>query len=897
MPDGGSALSSAWIWLIPLLLLAALAGLVLFALWRQRQARQALQQVGRQLRLLERNGRQIRQAIGALPEAAGPPYSLYCQKLNEQATAWEQSWMALRQVYIETQRQGGRLGRASWRSAVGAPFDWHALWQQACRLVESAEQLEAQLAALGAALADYDRLAWQVAQRVQALLQQQAEAEQELQRLVQSGLQGEELKQTEAELNSLRAGLEEIDPLLRQGREDEVLARAEQAMVVQAYARLGQVEAALPPLHQRVRGWQEQVDQIQRLNQRLQQTLQQVATALQQAPEGLDLSEEQARFRHLQQIAAAMGDTVSRLEVDSLELISKEADRLQGICQEMQRDLQQAFRQQQTLVQGLAELQQSLPALAERMGRLAMASVLKVDWPESKPLLERLQQQLSAVVQSSRPASPKQLPRTVATLEGLLAQGRALSQQVQEVEAQHTELVLLLRQLQAENWLEGGLELARQAAEFGPQNWPSAEAVQSLPQELEELLAVRRSLPQVDGSAALAEGKLLEYLEAARQLVEESQDYQQRLQRVQQRLAQLRQWEQQAQERVDQALIIVGQLLYLARSSAFLQGLLGAELNRWQSSLQALQGDLRHRERDAVERKRRQAEEWTSRIKQKAAQWRQQLVQEVRSQAEALGATLESLRQIAPLAERAVDAASRVQQAVQGALAERSAELALDELVPEFKRLSDLWQECRAAAAALQDIARPLQDSHAKALESRQQAAGQLQEYARLLRPGGWPPFSTGIQAEQAEFRRIEADWQALPRHSWRAMDLIAQLERLAARYLAVTERMHRAAERAMQEQERVLELEQALDDLAQSWSGHLTTFADSPTAVREVRSLLNRLQYRRNQLRQQVKQGSLEFATLLKELKTLQQEALYFKARLDAGHSVDIEGRVIPGH
>lgn len=897
MPIEGPSLLGTGVWLVPLVILATL-GLLVFLTRRWRdQAQQALQSTGRALRQLERSGRQVEQVIAAFSPEDEEPFGAQARRLHAGLAAWLEDLSQVRVGYIAAQDRFRWLSSPSWQAVAGGWLGWFDLRRQVRRLEEACELTEARLAAVGAGLAEYEQISWQVAQQVQAVSKSHRQAGQALEALQQQGLLGPELEQALDLLEHSRLLLGEIHPVLRQGDQAAVLAEAEHAAVAEAYRRLAQVRPDLDALNAQAADWQRQLGQALNANAALQQAFYRLEETYLHAPPVLDLAEFQQRLENLRVIVQTLAETTTRLEAGSLALFQREAQRQEELCQQMLGELESAYRQQAVLEELLPGLRTELQRLGDQLAALAAHAALPIAWGSTRSELDQLQRELKDLGSLSHSRPPDQLARHLGAAQQVAQACQELQSRLEHIQAQHAGLCELLEQLQAETWFKTAQKVATQAAQYAPENWSPNLAVADFPADLDELLAAREHLLAAGAGRLLPEQALPERLETARRLAAASQDLRQRLQGIHTRLGTLRQVERQAQEQVEQALNTVNQLAFLVRSNEFLTAQSGQELKRWTGALQNLQADLDQREQGALERKQRQAADLVGRIEQTAAQWLQRLGQDVQRRQQRLAELIEELEQIAPLAEKAVDEAHAQVEKPAGLPPKprgKAERLALAQLVPEFKRLSDQWQECAAAQAAIQDLGRQVLDSYATASDSRQQAKTQLELLTRTLqKPGAWPPVSVSSEQERREFSTIEAEWDALGEQAWRALALVTQLERLAARYQTLTERLRQAVDRSALDQDQVLELEQDLDDLAGRWQEQLVVYADSPLAVREIRQLLGRLESERSHLKRRCQQGALTYAQALQSLKGLHREAGYFKAAIDGDHAVDASGQV----
>ena len=155
----------------------------------------------------------------------------------------------------------------------------------------------------------------------------------------------------------------------------------------------------------------------------------------------------------------------------------------------------------------------------------------------------------------------------------------------------------------------------------------------------------------------------------------------------------------------------------------------------------------------------------------------------------------------------------------------------------------------------------------------------------------GWPPASISLQAERQELAGLEEQWEGLKTQHLRSVQLAAQLSGLSARFLALGNRAHQAAERFAQDQAQVTELENEYNELVGLWQTQARAYAENPQTTQEIRGLLERSDRELTSIRQGYRRGTRNYNQVLQGLRGLVRNLRGFPAVVDENRTVDVYG------
>jgi hypothetical protein len=212
-----------------------------------------------------------------------------------------------------------------------------------------------------------------------------------------------------------------------------------------------------------------------------------------------------------------------------------------------------------------------------------------------------------------------------------------------------------------------------------------------------------------------------------------------------------------------------------------------------------------------------------------------------------------------------------------------------------LKRQCDYWQSCAAAIHALEEIEREVVSNYTTASDARrdareQIAAAQSSEQGRR----SWPPYSATTNDAAREFDALEGQWKQLQKGSIRALALVGQLGRLAAKYQAVAERQRLDNDRISQEQEQVHSLEMDLATYLAQWQEQEQVYQQTPDVSDEIQKLISDTGQESTAIQRQFLRGEQDYQGTYKALQNLARKVRYYQVTIDDMHAIDARGRVI---
>jgi len=900
---------SSGIWLIPLVLAATIAGLFLLARALRLSTLKALKDARSEIRRTAGRLKQVSAQAADHATAGAEPYRGRTSALQEQLVRLDGQVAALNRQLVEIQEEMSQLSKRGGLEMFGRAYFIYLLRGRADELRRAALDLNAPVTQAEGAAEALGGIAWEVAQEARRGRDLHLQAQRILEGLAGRNIQGEALEVARERLEPVHAALQEIPALFLQGSMTQVQREANKADVVQVFTILREVMPGLEQILAAAREWERQYREALEAVNRLRQQLGNSEGLLLEAPSGLDLSAQQKALENLQVIARNLQATMGRLEVESLGTLAAEARRVLAAGQDLDTRLRQAHQDLASLQAALPVLQKELQEVSLLFANLATSPIRPVAWGESKAHLTSLSRLVNSLEPARKTRSPEKLHQDLETAQQARLQLLELSAHGKAVAEQHSELELILSDPALagwQGWMSKAQALAERASTYAVENWPRQDNVGSFASDLVALEAVLDEI--MPGSAGLSttgqrppsasvpveETELAQIVVEARQAQQAFNGQRVRAANIQARLVELQDMEKSARLSLETALGLLQQAQLLIKSNDFLNTLASSDAIKLHAEMSALHNELRQREHGSLEKKARAVQ--TAVIKTQAAcgGWVDKLGAAIQEQNRVLSQTISELETIATLDEPAVYQGRELLGAGPSFTSRfnpAQGEGAFEALLAEMKRRCDHWGRLSAGRRALDEIAQPVIENFQAALNNRQFASERLEEVKNRLR--GWPPASTSLKDESAEFARLEEQWMSLRKQRVRGISLASQVGGMAARYQALGEGLQKTAARAAEDQNQVAGREEEYQEYAQLWRGIGRTYSNNALASSEIEGLLGKAERDYNSIKNGWKQQTMRYPQVLKAFDLLVRSLRLGIIAIDDDHSVDVHGRV----
>lgn len=887
------------LWLIPLILLITVGGLFAVARYYQTRTRAELDQLRGDWRKFESAYREVQVVAQGYLDEAEEPYLSRIRSLKGSLTAVDRLAGEVSRKRVDLIQRANYLAANPWRSFIGAPYLWFLLYRETKFLGRQVDHAWDALETVARQEEDLAEIGWKLAEQARELKVLQSQAQATLDDLRLRSVHGDAFDKALAKEGRLRAELRRQPAYFFDGDRESVLNQGSQEDIIQLNQMLSSARPALEKLLAQAQQWQRQaqaaVDAVAGLRKALDEATQNLETL----PKSIQTGEARGQIAGMEQVTATLQNTLSRLEADSAARVAEDASGMAQAAAELTSLLKRARREHGRLEIALDELPKSSRDLSDRIAALGARPDHPLQMRSSLDQLTSLNRQSNKLGGVRKQRSPQQILEDLESAAAIRQGQLQFSARIDAIEKTHAALLEALHTSPLDDldaWLKDARKLSADATAYAPENWSRADQVPNLPADLDQLETAARELALHAPNDSIPEDQLEPRLETARRLAENVTGLQRRKESVKGRLAVLQQTEQAARQTLDDAARELTQIEFLVRGNTLLSAAASQQVERIQRDLTAQQEELGRRMQGPLERKSAAAEQLVARLERSANGWLDELQQDAASLNKHISATLQYLDEIAPLQESAVE---RARELLEDAPAQRAqagsgrAQYPLKELVARLRDATGYWESCTAAVNSLDDF-QPLIDTYADASQGRAEARQAFSETVSWLRKkSAWPPTTVSLDGERQELEKTEAQWNELRTTPTRAIQRVAQLGSLGARYRAITDRIIQAAERAEREATEVDELEAQIDGQASLWQGLYQQHRAHPDAVAEIRELLETVSRDHEAIKRKYFSGSLDFPGVVTELKKVLRRLMYFQVQLDEDSALDIRGNV----
>jgi DNA repair exonuclease SbcCD ATPase subunit len=895
-------LFSNGIWLVLFLLLVGGAvGLYFLLRWGREKVQSEARQLSGELRAFENQHRQTLLRLEGFLAEDPEPYGSQAEQLHHSATEVGQQLYSLREDYISIQQRLPRRPKNAYQAGLVSPLLLMDLHSGIDRNRKGVFEGQADLARLDEPIQALEGLGWEIAEKARRANQDQVDLEQRLQKLKARHVHGQTFNDLARENQHLQEQFAQIPEYFMTASPEEVLSKAEKTAIIPVYQILTQTQPEIENLDRQFGEWEQRLVGLDEKNSRLRQESAQVEQLLDTLPAPIDSAGFKNEFNDLQTQQQRLQARIAHPELEQLAGLETTCDELQTKFLDLETALRNTRQGQSTLEYVLSEISLGMKDVSNQYSALGTAKSYRILWLHSSDTLANFSQQISQLGDAQHKRTPEKIEQDLETANNLALKQKEFAAYLQKISDQQAELTALLEgpELgQAMLWAQNTRKLLPDIQVYHADNWPRADRVNALPDELRRLNESLQSLGASRPAEGVGEEKIAQRLEDARRLGQEYQDLRSRVNVIEARLTELRQVETQARETLETTSRNLTQVGFTVNSNPFLVKIAGQDIERFQKQIEKQLNDLDQPQQGTVDSKARQAGGLAARIDQGLNEWLAQLDGDTQERVKALTASLTRLDSIAPLDEPAVAEARRLLSVSQPrpitAYAQRS-QIPQEALVMEFKRRSEYNQSCAAVQKALEDLETPIVETYNTAQQDRQRVQDQFQSANNWLRQArSWPPVAVDVDGEYQALGRLEAEWAALKDRPVKAIDLVKRLGDMTRQYEALSGKMDQLIKRGNQEQKDIQRLEGELDRYLDDWEKLQSAYQDNPRASEDIHKLLDEADREMFRLKSQYKDNQLSYNQVQQSIVNLHRKVRLYQAVLDDTHVVDVNGKVI---
>ncbi len=671
-----ASLSSLALWLLPTLVLAAIGMIVTLDRLFERQARERLRELRLALRRLHTERKELELIVQTFGGSDPEPYRSKAEELQERLVSIRAETGDLERKHVALNERAASLKHRRRIFIIGQPLSWRKLRKDAASFESEARSLIPAIEVAAGLGKELQRLPWITAQQARTLLSRLRVVSRRLSALREGGLYGDTFEHAISIEKDLLASLSQIPAPFLDSTETELVQadpRQDTALVhelnLKYSARLTELSASVAEWEEGFLAAQEKVAAMLGSHEELRKKIESL-------PPGLEISAEKIVLRQMDTILETLKASAARLEVESMPLVAKEAERLRQASQEKRQEIESAASELASLEMLIAELEDGFRDLSLQLTALSNRSLYPVTWEVHLDALAGLNRQFETLGEVKNARTPAQVSEDFKTAAAILAGQKEIEGAIQKVSLAHAELTALLPSpaiSDLANWLQSSRSLIAEAHEFGHENWGRLSDFSSLLSDMDLLADEASALMSANPAEPISELRIEARLVEARRISAMQQRLRAGVEKIAARLANLKRSEQEAGERIEGLQKALSQFRLIVSSNPFLSGIALQEIDRLMRKASDLQQELVDKGRGTVEKKARQVQALEAGAIEAANRWLGLLEKEIQTLLDDLSGRLAELDQIAHLEDPSVAEAHRVlasQAAPEGAQVE-----------------------------------------------------------------------------------------------------------------------------------------------------------------------------------------------------------------------------------
>jgi hypothetical protein len=836
-----------WVLLVLFIIVSGVYGLVHYL---QRKLPKSLKRVPQHIHHIQTECRRIISETRSYSPDDPLPYGPLVAGIHRQLDVIANQLVPLRSNYVDIQNREHALRLRPWKILLGAPiylYKWYGIRKDTLQILQEFDELHKLVGLAWQDIGELKKQAWLVASKSREVVAREKEIRRLLDHLGNQKLYGDTFDLVATQEESVIEALERIPDYFLLADEETIAKLSTKEAVCEVYALLNQSDPVLDDLRDKLSLWTAEHRRLSEKAFQVQQQMELVEHLLESKPEVIDVTDEAGRVQAVRATMDVLSETLSRLEVESIALIDQELDRSQKLISEIGRGVRIALRQYPSLKALMDEILNRQKDCSDKFAELIKRTHYPILWEQSNQEFIELNKAVNDLGPLDKARNLEQLDKDVTLVEALSLRWAKLQATLNEVAAQHQNLLDILVSEEVQqglDWIEEYRLLVERIAAYHPDNWPKAEAVANFADDVQKIEAHHRLVRGWASAKNIPESALPTWIAEADKLVQDHKNMRLRSEKIRERLKWLKSEEEKAREIYQGARSVVNQLSWIANSNVFLGQIADADLQRINQSLERSRVELEQTTAGLVEKKTRLIESDHKEIVQTARKWLERLNREIDRRCVILTEKTDHLSEIAKLEDPVFDKVRRtLLKEERTKIPDDSAPFIASspgEIILELKGRSIIWQELVAAQEELEEIVEiPLLDSFRHANEQRQKTLSALDRaMEKIAEHPSWPPCSVSIVQEKMDLEKLEGERKALKSAPLRAIWAVRQYGELAARYQVLEGKISSSFQWAVQEQERVLQLEKEIELLLKNWNQRGQRYTRDPHVMEQIRDL-----------------------------------------------------------
>jgi len=695
---------------------------------------------------------------------------------------------------------------------------------------------------------EISELGWEVASRIKESLEKRNDCSRVLLALCEKNVHGIYIEETKLTIEQVNQKLESIPQELLSNTKDEIINQTEYATICKAYDVYQEILPIIDNLHTHLYQWWNDFQQAARTINSAQSALANTSGLIKETSEKIALGNLSENLKTIQSIGDILGDTLNRVEIDSLASMSQEAERIYQLALETA-DIVKMARRNQTILEPLLEqIETGIVQLQTQINSLGNHATLPLAWDKSGSRFFSIKERQKEIVVEERLRSPDEIQNHLALALSIYKDVTELTTQIKQLTLSH-EMMVKTYQTDEINqglyWSQEARRIIESAGVYNEANFPKNLSIKFLSSELESIQQRHQSLINDLFSNPFLESSVPELLGEMRELFDAYSVLREQVAEVKSYLNIFREDVNQTRETLQKIQPLLNQMESIARSNPLLlqQGAEN-EIERLRKNLDTCISKVNDLSVGTIRDKQMAVTTIDQRVEKTCLRWIKYLEKKIDTISADLRERIKKLGEMANLDDaiimQARDLLSQSSKEAGNTNGTIDKVTIYENPVLSLKAKNDLWQNLLAVSGEIDEmIYNPISEAYQAVLTQKELAMKQLLTAVQIIPEKRiWPATSITLPEISANLSSIDAVWNKNITQPMRAIWWVKRFGEIWIKYQEFTHSVNIAVETCKNEREAIIALEQQLDFIDQKWSSMEQQMGDNHIAITKIRAL-----------------------------------------------------------
>lgn len=829
------------------------------------------------------------------------------EKLQGKIRDYQLAYANLRSQYPQTSKMPSRKVYQKWDLAF-----LYRLLKQTEQLLNDKESIEEELGGVKVRFDEIKEFPWSVALQARELMEYCRQAQKILQEGAALGLCGASFDEALNEARQIQEETGKLPVFFFSEERDRLLQMATMDDLRWGYEVTHRALPRVVQIIQNADRWKNQLLSYDLEIEIARNELGKIENELKYFPEGVDSKEIYHQLSEWKKQLQGFIEGRDRLDVEELTTVSSRLSHFVQTIKEEQGKIRVLRRVYSSFETTLSQIEKIKSAIEQIYSASEQPPGLILVWDESKPNTDRqfgLYQRIRDVPKPYPREALGQLGQQAANCYQVLRKAEGRIREHYQIFEHLKELVQSKEIQEGQAFLAKVKTLGEQIGVYDVRNWPNKDWVIHLEENRVIVEEQFHRLMEQLKPGGIVESRVEEITEEFERLSKGLKTLMERVEVIENVFQAIKNTEIQSHDLLKQGRTQFTQIIPLVKSNPLLSEKCEKELVQLDRQFDLREEELRQRGKDVVAKKYKRIQQVIHDVEEAGNRWLQIVENDTGKLWNDLSQKVMMLEQIAPLTDGSMHRAREILGKRYDVIeAGRTAHpyYPLDQLVGTMKRLFDYWNECSSVRSQVEEeIEKPVLAIYQECQRYRQEAQRRFSHIQTILpQKRQWPPSSVVLSLEKNELQQLEEKWNSIHSQPTSAIQVVRSLSDLQGGYRSLVEKLIQYEQWAVQEQERIEQLEMEIHRLDRLWEIQGHRFRHFPELEGQIRDLRGKYQAEVHSVRQywisnaSRRTAAVDYDIVLKRLieisRNMANAKVYYVNEEGKTEALDINGQVV---